>query len=323
MLWDLATVYGLDFGELLALAGHAGGADTSERQRHRMTVALRAMRELSPAEQADALQFMADLKARRRDRGVLLHARPAGPDRRRCTVPRGRARRRSHAPGRRRRGRRYRGRADAGRERHGRPCAARSHVVRRAHALPRARSIGSPAPLHAGARAHARALPLAPRRPADRHRGRPVRPGARAARGRGERGGRPADLRRFAVRGSAASDRWPEPWRSPRPTPPPPTPRCTTASRPTTGSRRCSWPAVSRSATGACRSGAASSRGRSAGGTGARCSTSPTGSTAGSRLRSSPSTPARPAGRRPCRWTSAATGSSPRRTTTAMRCSCF
>ncbi len=67
MLWDLATVYGLDFGELLALAGHAGGADTSERQRHRMTVALRAMRELSPAEQADALQFMADLKARRGD----------------------------------------------------------------------------------------------------------------------------------------------------------------------------------------------------------------------------------------------------------------
>jgi transcriptional regulator with XRE-family HTH domain len=67
MLWDLATVYGLDFEHLLELAGHAGGGtETSERQRHRMTVALRAMRELSPAEQTEALRFMAELKARRR-----------------------------------------------------------------------------------------------------------------------------------------------------------------------------------------------------------------------------------------------------------------
>jgi transcriptional regulator with XRE-family HTH domain len=65
MLWDLAAVYGLDFERLLALAGHTGGTETSERQRHRMTVALRAMRDLSPAEQTEALRFMAELKARR------------------------------------------------------------------------------------------------------------------------------------------------------------------------------------------------------------------------------------------------------------------
>jgi transcriptional regulator with XRE-family HTH domain len=67
ILWELAALYGLDFGRLLALAGHAGGAETSGRRRRRMTVALRAMSELSPAEQAEALRFMAELKARRGD----------------------------------------------------------------------------------------------------------------------------------------------------------------------------------------------------------------------------------------------------------------
>jgi transcriptional regulator with XRE-family HTH domain len=67
MLWDLAAVYGLDFEALLELAGHGGASETSERQRHRMTVALRAMRDLSPAEQTEALRFMAELKARRGD----------------------------------------------------------------------------------------------------------------------------------------------------------------------------------------------------------------------------------------------------------------
>src|SRR3954469_19192401 len=67
MLWDLAALYGLDFEELLELAGHAAGRETSERSRRRMTVALRAMRDLSPAEQTEALRFMAALKARRDD----------------------------------------------------------------------------------------------------------------------------------------------------------------------------------------------------------------------------------------------------------------
>jgi HTH-type transcriptional regulator, competence development regulator len=65
ILWELAALYGLDFARLLALAGHAGEGGTSGAQRRRMTVALRAMSELSPGEQADALRYMAELKARR------------------------------------------------------------------------------------------------------------------------------------------------------------------------------------------------------------------------------------------------------------------
>jgi transcriptional regulator with XRE-family HTH domain len=65
ILWELAATYGVDFGRLSALAGYGGGEDVSARQRRRMTVALRAMSELSPADQAEALRFMAELKARR------------------------------------------------------------------------------------------------------------------------------------------------------------------------------------------------------------------------------------------------------------------
>jgi len=64
ILWELAATYGIDFSRLLALAGQ-GGEAPSGRQRSRMTVALRAMSELSPADQAEALRFMAELKARR------------------------------------------------------------------------------------------------------------------------------------------------------------------------------------------------------------------------------------------------------------------
>ena len=67
ILWELAATYGVDFSRLLALAGYRGGEDVSARQRQRMTVALRAMSELSPADQAEALRFMAELKARRDD----------------------------------------------------------------------------------------------------------------------------------------------------------------------------------------------------------------------------------------------------------------
>ncbi len=67
ILWELAATYDVDFGRLLALAGYGGGEDLSARQRQRMTVALRAMSELSPADQAEALRFMAELKARRDD----------------------------------------------------------------------------------------------------------------------------------------------------------------------------------------------------------------------------------------------------------------
>jgi transcriptional regulator with XRE-family HTH domain len=67
ILWELAALYGLDFARLLALAGHAAEPETSGRRRRRMTVALRAMSELTPGEQDEALRFMAELKARRAD----------------------------------------------------------------------------------------------------------------------------------------------------------------------------------------------------------------------------------------------------------------
>jgi len=67
ILWELAAAYGIDFTRLLTLAGYVGDEETSGRQRQRMTVALRALRELTPAEQAEALRHMAELKARRRD----------------------------------------------------------------------------------------------------------------------------------------------------------------------------------------------------------------------------------------------------------------
>ena len=65
LLWELASVYELDFPRLLALAGHTAGPGAEDRQR--MTVALRALSELSPTEQELALGFMAELKARHGD----------------------------------------------------------------------------------------------------------------------------------------------------------------------------------------------------------------------------------------------------------------
>ena len=53
LLWELASLYALDFARLLALAGHAAGGAAAERGR--ITVALRALGELSPDEQALAL----------------------------------------------------------------------------------------------------------------------------------------------------------------------------------------------------------------------------------------------------------------------------
>jgi transcriptional regulator with XRE-family HTH domain len=64
LLWELAAVYGLDFGLLLRLGGYddavAGGAE----QRARITAALRALRRLDAAEQDQALRYMAELAHR-------------------------------------------------------------------------------------------------------------------------------------------------------------------------------------------------------------------------------------------------------------------
>jgi HTH-type transcriptional regulator, competence development regulator len=65
VLWQLASLYRLKYERLLRLAGYGAGQETSGRQRQRMTVALRAMDELSPKEQNEALNFMAELRARR------------------------------------------------------------------------------------------------------------------------------------------------------------------------------------------------------------------------------------------------------------------
>jgi HTH-type transcriptional regulator, competence development regulator len=65
ILWELASLYGLDYTDLLRMAGHVQGGDTSGRQRQRMTVAMRAMGELSPKEQAEVLDYMARVRSRR------------------------------------------------------------------------------------------------------------------------------------------------------------------------------------------------------------------------------------------------------------------
>lgn len=66
MLWQLASLYRIEYDRLLRLAGHVKGGDTSGRQRQRMSVALRAMGELSPTEQNDALSYMAKLRRKRK-----------------------------------------------------------------------------------------------------------------------------------------------------------------------------------------------------------------------------------------------------------------
>ena len=68
ILWDLAEVYGWTSTGCSRSPGSRRAAESSGRARQRMTVALRALEELSPEEQAATLAFMAELRARR-DRG--------------------------------------------------------------------------------------------------------------------------------------------------------------------------------------------------------------------------------------------------------------
>lgn len=65
LLWELSVAYGLDFARLLALAGYESAGEASAAGRGRMTVALRALGQLTPDEQAEALAFMAELRRRR------------------------------------------------------------------------------------------------------------------------------------------------------------------------------------------------------------------------------------------------------------------
>jgi transcriptional regulator with XRE-family HTH domain len=60
LLWELATAYALDFEELARLAGHTAGRDSGT-----LTVALRALTDLTEEERRETLAYMAELKRRR------------------------------------------------------------------------------------------------------------------------------------------------------------------------------------------------------------------------------------------------------------------
>jgi transcriptional regulator with XRE-family HTH domain len=68
LLYVLATLYELDYRQLLQLAGHASAdQEGSGRERQRMSVAMRAMGELSAKEQNDVLAFMSELRKSKGD----------------------------------------------------------------------------------------------------------------------------------------------------------------------------------------------------------------------------------------------------------------
>jgi len=60
LLWRLATVYEIDVEDLVRLAGHSVGGDGGS-----LTVALRALSDLTEEERRDVLAYMAELKRRR------------------------------------------------------------------------------------------------------------------------------------------------------------------------------------------------------------------------------------------------------------------
>lgn len=65
ILWTLAEIYGLDFAELLRLAGHTQDDKGTFTPGPGATVAWRALRELSLEDQQEVLEFMAELRRRR------------------------------------------------------------------------------------------------------------------------------------------------------------------------------------------------------------------------------------------------------------------
>ena len=60
ILWDYARIYGLEYSTLMQLAGYwePGGKRVKRRN---VVAALRALDELSPSQQNEALDFMAEL----------------------------------------------------------------------------------------------------------------------------------------------------------------------------------------------------------------------------------------------------------------------
>jgi transcriptional regulator with XRE-family HTH domain len=66
ILWTLATLYELSFPELMRLAGHVERDHSDTRRRSLAGAALYALDDLSPNEQRQVLDFMADLKRERK-----------------------------------------------------------------------------------------------------------------------------------------------------------------------------------------------------------------------------------------------------------------
>jgi transcriptional regulator with XRE-family HTH domain len=60
LLWELAGLYECDYRELLRLAGHSRG--TPGERRERMTVALRALDELTAEERESAMRYLRQLQ---------------------------------------------------------------------------------------------------------------------------------------------------------------------------------------------------------------------------------------------------------------------
>ena len=67
LLYTLATLYELDYRDLLVRAGYGVSEEGSGRERQRMSVAMRAMGELSAREQNEVLGFMSELRKKKRD----------------------------------------------------------------------------------------------------------------------------------------------------------------------------------------------------------------------------------------------------------------
>jgi len=74
ILWSLAVAYGLDFDEIMRLAGHVKAGGTGDAHKYRAQVAWRALGDLTAEEVEEVLRFMDGLRkgtgddpARRRD----------------------------------------------------------------------------------------------------------------------------------------------------------------------------------------------------------------------------------------------------------------
>lgn len=65
MLWTLATIYELNFQDLMRLAGHVGQRQANDTRRSVMGAALYALDDLSAEEQREVLDFMTKLRRNR------------------------------------------------------------------------------------------------------------------------------------------------------------------------------------------------------------------------------------------------------------------